>query len=101
MAPLLFALLIVIGITLVTTLQLTYAWPVGTTEADKDKILSVTSDDQLTVREVSISEDRMYEFFDAYETDSPEYQDVLDCGFVEKYGWEVLQCLERKGHPVR
>ncbi len=81
-------------------LQVAYAWPPGTTGADKDRILSARTMDDLTLEHFGIAEENV-RFFDAYIPDTPEYQDLLDCGFVEKNGWEILQCLEDKGHPVR
>ena len=81
--------------------QLAYSWPAGTTESQKDKILAARSMDDLSLEEFSIAEDRMYEFFDAYVPDSKEWKDLMDCGFVDKNGFEVLQCLENNGHPVR
>jgi hypothetical protein len=89
---------VIMGLGLV---QQVYAWPAGITEAQKDKILSATTEDDLTTEEVGIGEDRMYEFFDAYVPDTKEWKDLMDCGFVDKWGFEVLQCLEAKGHPVR
>jgi hypothetical protein len=81
--------------------QVVYSWPAGTTEAQKDKILTVTSDDQLTVEESGIAGDRVYEIFDAYDPDSQEYKDLIDCGFVDKLAFEILQCWEDKGHTVK
>ena len=81
--------------------HLVYGWPAGTTEAQKDKILTVTSDDQLTVEESGIAGDRVYEIFDAYDPESQEYKDLIDCGFVDKLAFEILQCWEDKGHTVR
>ena len=80
--------------------QLVYGWPAGTTEAQKDKILVRLMDD-LSLEEFGIAEDRMYEIFDAFDPDSQEYKDLMDCGFVDKSGFEVLQCWEKKGHTVR
>ena len=81
--------------------QLVYGWPAGTTEAQKDKILAAKSMDDLSLEEFGIAEDRMYEIFDAFDPDSQEYKDLMDCGFVDKSGFEVLQCWEKKGHTVR
>jgi hypothetical protein len=78
-----------------------YGWPAGTTEAQKDKILTITSDDELTLEESGIALDRVYEIFDAYDPDSQEYKDLIDCGFVDKDSSEILQCWGDKGHPVR
>lgn len=76
-------------------------WPAGTTEAQKEKIMTVTSDDELTVEESGIADDRVYEIFDAFSPDTQEYKDLIECGFVDKYAFEVLQCWENKGHSVR
>jgi hypothetical protein len=57
--------------------------------------------DDLTPEEFGIAEDRMYEIFDAFPPDSIEFKDHMDCGFVDKNGFEVLQCWEDKGHTVR
>jgi|SRR4029453_13285574 hypothetical protein len=103
MIMIMIVLSIVFAILLTTAplVQLALAWPAGTTEAIEDKILSATSELDLTSEELSMGEDRMYEFFDAYDPDSKEYKELMDYGFVEKYGFEILQCLEDKGHPVR
>jgi hypothetical protein len=76
-------------------------WPAGTTEAQKEKIMTVTSDDELTVEESGIADDRVYEIFDAFSPDTQEYKDLIECGFVDKYAFEVSQCWENKGHSVR
>ena len=89
------------GLGVTSQQQLVYGWPAGTTESQKEKILTATSELDLSVEEVRIGEDRMYESSDAWEPGSKEYQDLMDCGFVDKYGFEILQCLEDKGYTIR
>ena len=81
--------------------HLVYGWPAGTTEAQKDKILSVTSDDNLTLDEHRIAEERVYEIFDTLQT-KEEFDEFDICGFsAAEDGFKVLQCWEDKGHTVR
>jgi hypothetical protein len=67
--PLLIGLSLGVVVVVQQQIQLAYSWPAGTTEEQKNKILSVTSDDELTVEESGIADDRVYEIFDAYSPD--------------------------------
>ena len=73
-------------------------WPAGTKEAQKEKIMTATSDDELTVEESGIADDRVYEIFDAFSPDTQEYKDLV---FLLTSAFEILQRWENKGHSVR
>jgi hypothetical protein len=62
--------------------------------------MSATSIYDLTLEQYSAAIDKVDEIFDQYPVDSQEYKDLLDCGYVDKEPFEVLQCWRDKGHVV-
>lgn len=82
-------------------LQVVYSWPAGTTEADKTAILSARTMDDLSTEQYGIAIDRADEIFDYFSPDRQEYKDLLDCGYVDREAFQVLQCWEDKGHTVK
>lgn len=78
-----------------------YAWPAGTTEADKTAIMSARTMDDLSVEQYGIAIDRADEIFDYFSPDRQEYKDLIDCGYVDREAFQVLQCWEKKGWTVR
>ena len=94
-------LLTIIPITVAATSEVAYAWPAGTSEETKNKILTVQSDHELTVEESGIAEDKIYEIFESFPPDSKQYKDLMACGFADKLAFEVLQCYSKdKGHSL-
>ena len=59
-------LLTIIPITVGATSEVAYAWPAGTSEETKDKILTVQSDHELTVEESGIAEDTYTRFLNPF-----------------------------------
>jgi hypothetical protein len=78
-----------------------YAWPEGTTETDKTTIMTARTMDDLSTEQYGIAIDRVDEIFDYFSPDRQEYKDLLDCGYVDKEAFQVLQCWEGKGWTVR
>lgn len=94
-------LLTIIPITVAATSEVTYAWPAGTSEETKHKVLTIISDHELTVEESGIAEDKVYEIFESFPPDSKQYKDLMACGFADKLAFEVLQCYSKdKGHSL-
>lgn len=94
-------LLTIIPITVAATSEVAYAWPAGTSEETKNKILTVISDHELTVEESGIAEDKVYEIFESFPPDSKQYKDLMACGFADKLAFEVLKCYSKdKGHSL-
>ena len=88
---------IVAILVIVSIVNVVYAWPAGTSEDTKNKILTVISDHELTVEESGIAEDKVY----AEPPDSKQYKDLMACGFADKLAFEVLQCYSKdKGHSL-
>jgi hypothetical protein len=95
------AAMLTIGTTTIGQQQLAYGWPAGTTEEQKNKIMTATDSLQLTEEEYTIANERMWEIFFAFQKKAD--LDAFDeCGFSEAVdGFKVLQCWEKKGHTVR
>ena len=93
-------LLTIIPITVPATTEVAYAWPAGTSEETKNKILTIQSDHELTVEESGIAEDKVFEIFESFPTDSKEYKDLMACGYADKLAFTVLQCYRDKGYTV-
>ena len=74
---------------IVGIVNVVYAWPAGTSEETKNKILTVISDHELTVEESGIA-DKVYEIFESFPPDSKQYKDLMACGFADKLALEVL-----------
>ena len=99
--PIAAAAILAIGTTTIGEQQLAYGWPPGTTEQQKNKIMTATDSLQLTEEEYTIANERMWEMFFAFQKKAD--LDAFDeCGFSEAVdGFKVLQCWEKKGHAVR
>ncbi len=61
---------------IVGIVNVVYAWPAGTSEETKNKILTVISDHELTVEESGIA-DKVYEIFESFPPDSKQYKDLM------------------------
>ena len=86
---------------IVGIVNVVYAWPAGTSEETKNKILTVISDHELTVEESGVAEDKVYEIFESFPPDSKQYKDLMACGFADKLAFEILQCYTKdKGHSL-
>jgi|SoiMethySBSTD1v2_1073268.scaffolds.fasta_scaffold1228705_1 predicted PurR-regulated permease PerM len=100
-ALLIVAAMIAIGTTTIGQQQLAYGWLPGTTEEQKNKIMTATDSLQLTEEEYTIANERMWEIFFAFQKKA-ELDAFDECGFSEAVdGFKVLQCWEKKGHTVR
>jgi hypothetical protein len=81
-------------------IQLAYGCPTGPTEADKDKLMSARSIDDVTLEQYRMAIDRTDEIFNYFILDK-EYTDLLDFGYVDREPFEALQYWEGKGYTVR
>jgi hypothetical protein len=97
------AILLIIGlVTVVVVVAEVYAWPADTSEETKNKILTVQSDHELTVEEsVELAEDKVFEIFESFPTDSKEHKDLMACGYADKLAFAVLQCYRDKGNDIQ
>jgi len=96
------AILLIIGlVTVVVVVAEVYAWPADTSEETKNKILTVQSDHELTVEESRVAEDKVFEIFESFPTDSKEHKDLMACGYADKLAFAVLQCYRDKGNDIQ
>jgi hypothetical protein len=96
------AILLIIGlVTVVVVVAEVYAWPADTSEETKNKILTVQSDHELTVEESGVAEDKVFEIFESFPTDSKEHKDLMACGYADKLAFAVLQCYRDKGNDIQ
>jgi hypothetical protein len=96
------AILLIIGlVTVVVVVAEVYAWPADTSEETKNKILIVQSDHELTVEESGVAEDKVFEIFESFPTDSKEHKDLMACGYADKLAFAVLQCYRDKGNDIQ
>jgi hypothetical protein len=99
MISIVIAILLILG--LVTVVVEVNAWPADTSEQTKNKILTVQSDHELTVEESGIAEDKVFEIFESFPTDSKEHKDLMACGYADKLAFAVLQCYRDKGNDIQ
>jgi hypothetical protein len=96
------AILLIIGlVTVVVVVAEVYAWPADMSEETKNKILTVQSDHELTVEESGVAEDKVFEIFESFPTDSKEHKDLMACGYADKLAFAVLQCYRDKGNDIQ
>ncbi len=97
------AILLIIGLVTVVVVVVAevYAWPADTSEETKNKILTVQSDHELTVEESGVAEDKVFEIFESFPTDSKEHKDLMACGYADKLAFAVLQCYRDKGNDIQ
>ena len=95
------AILLILGLVTVVVEVEVNAWPADTTEQTKNKILTVQSDHELTVEESGIVEDKVFEIFESFPTDSKEHKDVMARGYADKLAFAVLQCYRDKGNDIQ
>jgi hypothetical protein len=96
------AILLILGlVTLVVVEVEVHAWPADTSEQTKNKILTVQSDHELTVEESGIAEDKVFEIFESFPTDSKEHKALMACGYADKLAFAVLQCYRDKGNDIQ
>ena len=96
------AILLIIGlVTVVVVVAEVYAWPADTSEETKNKILTVQSDHELTVEESGVAEDKVFEIFESFPTDSKEHKDLMACGYADKLAFAELQCYRDKGNDIQ
>ena len=103
MTSIVIAILLIIGLVTVVVVVVVevHAWPADTSEETKHKILTVQSDHELTVEESGIAEDKVFEIFESFPTDSKEYKDLMACGYADKLAFTVLQCYRDKGNDIQ
>ena len=99
MISIVIVILLILG--LVTVEVEVNAWPADTSEQTKNKILTVQSDHELTVEESGIAEDKVFEIFESFPTDSKEHKDLMACGYADKLAFAVLQCYRNKGNDIQ
>jgi hypothetical protein len=92
------AILLILGLVTVVGEVEVNAWPA---EQTKNKILTVQSDHELTVEESGIAEDKVFEIFESFPTDSKEHKDLMACGYADKLAFVVLQCYRDKGNDIQ
>ena len=101
MISIVIAILLILGLVTAVVEVEVHAWPADTSEQTKNKILTVQSDHELTVEESGIAEDKAFEIFESFPTDSKEHKDLMACGYADKLAFAVLQCYRNKGNDIQ
>jgi hypothetical protein len=70
------------------------------TEYQKQKIMTATSVDDLSREVYGVALDTVDAILNRYDPGDKEYEDLIDCGYVDKEPYEILQCWSDKGHVV-